>query len=225
MCDERAQPGLVGGDRAECGLGLMHKLVEFRGREVGERVHLGVAPDQFDGIEFGGVPGQQVGVYAAAMRREPSAHGSAAMGGQPVPDEVDWTALAARELPEEVQDGLAVVIGIRQQAEVAADPVAARRDRECRDHRDLAPRPAALWENRGHPARRPGAPHQRGHQETRFVAEDERRPPTGSVFFTRGHSTCTHRRIAASSRSMARRAGFCGLKPNARSSRPTWATW
>lgn len=203
----------------------MQKLVEFRWREVGERVHLGVAPDHLDGIEFGGVAGQQVGVYAVTMRRKPSGHRSAAMGGQPVPDEIDRTALAARELFEEVQDGLAIVIGIGQQAEVAADPVAVRRDRECRDHRDLAPRPAALWEDRGHPARRPGTPPQRGHQEARFVTEDERRPPTGSVFFTRGHSTCTQRRIAAASRSMARRAGFCGLKPNAYSSRPTWATW
>lgn len=206
-------------------MGLMQKLVEFRWREVRERVHLGVAPDQLDGIEFGGVAGQQVGVYAVTMRREPSAHGPAAMGGQPIPDEVDGPALATRELLEEVQDGLAVVIGIGQQAEGAAYPVAVRRDRECRDRRDLAPRSAALWEDRGPAARRPGAPPERGHQEARFVAEDERRPSTGSVFFTRGHSPCIQRRMASSSRSMARRAGFCGLKPNACSSRPTWATW
>lgn len=112
MRDERAQQGLVGGDCEERGLGLMQKLVEFRGREVGEWVHLGVAPDQLDGIEFGGVAGQQVGVDAVTMPRKPSAHRSAAMGGQPVPDEVDGTALVARELLEEVQDGLAVVIGI-----------------------------------------------------------------------------------------------------------------
>ena len=205
--------------------GLMHKLVEFRGREIGEWVHLGVAPDQLDGIEFGGVAGQQVGVDAVTMPREPSAHGSAAMRRQPVPDEIDGSAPATRELLEEAQNGLAVVIGIGQHPEIAAHPMPLGRDRERRDHRDLAPRPAALWEDRGHPARRPGAPHERAHQETRFVAEDERRPATGSVFFTRGHSPCTHRRIATASRSMARRAGFCGLKPNAYSSRPTWATW
>jgi hypothetical protein len=41
----------------------------------------------------------------------------------------------------------------------------------------------------------------------------------------RGQSTFTHRWIAASSRSRARRSGFWGLQPSLRSTRPIWSTW
>lgn len=52
------------------------------------------------------------------------------------------------------------------------------------------------------------------HQEAGFVYEDDRRPATCGVFFTEGQSSRTQRRISRSSRSAARRAGFCGLQPS-----------
>ena len=221
MSDEGAQQGWVGRDPQECGLSPMQKIAEFRRREIREGVHLGVAPDQLHGVEFRGVAGQQMRVYAPAVACEPPAHGSAAMRGQAVPDEINRPALAARELLEEVPDGLAIVIGVGQHAEVTAHPEPSRRDRERADHRDFAERTAALRQDGRLSAPRPAAPHEWRHQEAGFVAEDERRSTAGGVFFIRGHSSLTQRWMAASSRSIARPRGFCGLQPNSCRSRPT----
>jgi hypothetical protein len=47
----------------------------------------------------------------------------------------------------------------------------------------------------------------------------------GGVFFMRGQSLRTHRSMAASSLSSARRSGFWWLQPKACMSLPTWSRW
>ena len=219
MLDEGAQQRLIAGDVAGNPSGPHEEFLKFGGSEIGQRVHLGMAPDQFDGIQFRGIGRQQMGVHAAALR-EPGTDRTPVVGPQPIPDQFDRPAHGARKLLQEGEDRFAVVVGVGQKTEMRAHPSPPGRDRERRDHRDLAARAAPLPEHRGLSARRPAAPHQRTHQETGFVEEDERRPPACGVFFTRGQSSLIQRAMAASSRSMARRVGFCGLHPRPWSRRP-----
>ena len=81
-------------------------------------------------------------------------------------------------------------------------------------------RTGTLVENRGVAAGRPAAPHQGGHQQPRFVDKHRPCPQARSVFFTRGQASLAQRWMACSSRSMARRAGFCGFQPKLCSKRP-----
>ena len=71
--------------------------------------------------------------------------------------------------------------------------------------------------------RRPGAPYGRREHEARFVGEDEMGLQPESPLFTRGQRVRFQRAMAASSRSRARRSGFCGPQPLRASSRLTWA--
>jgi len=219
MLDEGTQQRLIVGDVEDDLLRAREEFPKLDGGEIGHRVGLGMPPDQFDGIQFRGIGRQQMGVHAAALR-EPRTGRTPVVGPQPIPDQFDRPAHGARKLLQEGEDCLAVVVGVGQKTEMRAHPSPPGRDRERRDHRDLAPRAAPLREDRGLTARRPSAAHEGAHQETRFVDEDEGRFPSCGVFFIRGQSSWIQPAMAASSRSRARRAGFCGLHPSARSRRP-----
>ncbi len=220
MLNEGTQQRLIPGDAKGCQLCLHEEFREFGGRKVGQRVGLGVAPDQLDGIEFWGVRRQQVGPHTAASGK-PGADRAPVVGLQPIPDKFDRCAHGARQRLYKGEDRRAVVIGIGQKTEIRAHPTPAWRNHECADYRDLAPRAAPLHQHRGLSTGRPGATYERRHQEARFVDEDEGRVPMRGVFFTRGQSSLIQRAMAASSRSTARRVGFCGLQPRAWSTRPT----
>ena len=72
------------------------------------------------------------------------------------------------------------------------------------------------------PSRRmPGKPHRE--RKRGFVNEDQPGFQARGVFFTWGQSDLTQVAIAVSSRSRARRVGFCGLQPKARIKRPMWS--
>lgn len=200
---------------------LHGQVVELDGREVREAVRFGVAPDEFDGIELGRVGRQQLGANATAMLLEPGFDRFADVGLEPIPDQGDGHAQRAAQLPQKLKNVFAVEARLGQEAEVGAYPMATRRNHQSADDRDLAARAAALPEHGRVTARGPAAPHQGPHEEAGLVYEDDRRAAAPGVFFTRGQSSLTQRRILSSSRSKARRAGFCGLQPNSCSSRPT----
>ena len=70
----------------------------------------------------------------------------------------------------------------------------------------------------------PGSPYMRCHQQAAFINEYKSSTYSCSVFFTLGQSVLIQRWMAISSRSIARRWGFCGLQPNERKRRPIWST-
>ena len=59
----------------------------------------------------------------------------------------------------------------------------------------------------------PGSADQRRQQEAALVDKDDVGLQSAGFFKMSGHSTRTQRRMAFSSRSRARRSGFCGLHP------------
>lgn len=219
MFEQRAEEMRAAGETAGARAGGADEGREIGGSVVRERVALGVAPDEFDGVEFGGVWWQQFGLHLR-MGGEPALDHPAAMRVAAIPDNRARVTHEPPQVPEEGADRRGVDTRVGRKPEVAPDPIAARRDDEGRDDRHLLARAAPLIEGRRLPARRPGAPHERGDQDPRFVNEDERGSPARGVFFTCGQRVFTHRAIAASSRSSARRAGCWGLHPKACSTRP-----
>src|SRR5947207_267790 len=76
----------------------------------------------------------------------------------------------------------------------------------------------------GLPARGPGGANRRPLREAGFVQKTEPSLQFLSVFFTRGQGPRTHRRMALSLRSRARRSGRWRLQPSWPSTRHTWGT-
>jgi hypothetical protein len=221
MSDKGAQQDRVVADGVGDQLGLHYEIVKLERREVGQSMALGIAPDQFDRIEFRSVRRQQVGTHVAAVIGEPPGDGFETMGAQTVPDQSDRLAQGSMQLFQESQDRLAIVIGVGLEPEIATYPMPSRGDDQCADDRDLASRAAPLPQFGGVAAWRPAAPAQRRHQEPGFVDEDDRRAAAAGVFFTRRQLSCTQRWMATSSRSTEWRVGSCALQPNSCNRRPT----
>jgi hypothetical protein len=199
---------------------LHREVIEFERREVREAMCFCVAPNQFHRVQFRSVGRKQFGAYAMAILGEPAFDRFADVSLEPIPDQRDGHAQSAAQLLEEVQNVLAIEACFRSDAEIGAHPTASRRDDQSADDRELASGAAALHEHRSLAARCPAALHQWPHQEAGFIYEDDRRTLAAGVFFTRGQSSRTQRRISGSSRSAARRVGFWGLQPKSCSNRP-----
>lgn len=78
-----------------------------------------------------------------------------------------------------------------------------------------------LVEHRGLPTRGPGARPRRASAQSALVHKDDDAPLPAGLFFNVGQPTRFHRRIAFSSRSIARRSGRWQLNPLAPSNRQT----
>ena len=221
MLDEGAQQHLVVANGVGDQLRLHHEIVKLKRREVGQSMALGIAPDQFDRIEFGSVRRQQIGTDSTAMLGKPTGNGFETMGTQTVPDQSKRRAQSTTQLLEKGQDRFTIVIGLGQEPEIATYPMPSRRDDQGADDRNLAPRAATLPQSRRVAAGRPAAPPQRRHQESSFVDEDDRRATAAGVFFTRVHVSCTQPWMAVSSRSTEWRVGNWGLQPKSCNNRPT----
>lgn len=201
---------------------VVRRAVDVRrvgGRVVGQRMALHVAPEQLNGVEFRGAGRQRLEVDGRAATQE-SLDRVSAVGVQAIPDHHDGTLDLTAPVPEELDDVGGGEVGVGQEPEVQPDPPALGCHGEGGDGRDLAVRAGPLGEDRGLPARGPGASQQRSHEEPALVDEGHDGVQRAGFFLMRGQSTRTQRRMAASSRSRACRSGFCGVQPNARSTRP-----
>lgn len=74
-------------------------------------------------------------------------------------------------------------------------------------------------------ARRPGTTVYRLEQEAGFIEKNNAGLPASPLFFRRGQSYLRQASMAASSRWLARRCGFCCVNPRACNKRPTWSGW
>lgn len=199
--------------------GLISELIDVEERRVGQRVLLEISPNVFDWIELGRIR-REVLRSDMGLGTEERLDDAGAVRLEPIPDQDPGRGQLPVELPKEAADTEGIDVGVRMESKVQLHPIARRRHRQRRDGRDLLMRARSLLEHRRDPARMPGAPHQGRHHEARLVDEDQMGSQARGVFFTRGQSVLTHCLIAASSRSIARRVGFCALKPMPRSSRP-----
>jgi len=165
----------------------------------------GVGPDGLVGVELRSVGRKQLEMEP----REPVADLAdpfALVDAGVVPDHDDRPAEMAQQVAKKAAD-LVVPDVLRVAPEVQADPPAAGRNGDSRDHRD-AIMPVAMTEDGRLPARRPGLSNRGDQEEARLVDEDDVGTQPLSVFFTRGQCSRFHRSIFSSSRSKARRSGF-----------------
>jgi len=173
---------------------------------VGEFAALDVAEDRFDRVEVGCIAGQAFGREPMPLADQMGEHGRALVSGQPVPQQDD--ALPTEVAPQ-VSEKRDQTVGpvrasarLEEQARVAAIPAEGQR------HGHRQPLPVEGMRQDGRlAAGRPGASDDGDLGNAAFVLEDEPGALAPGVFFTAGQRRATHRRIAASLRSRARRAG------------------
>lgn len=115
---------------------------------------------------------------------------------------------------KEANDTAGGDVNVRVQGKIKSYALAFWRKSQGRDHGNLFMGAGFLIKKWGVSLRRPGSPNQRRHEQPTLVEKDQMGSELQGFFLMAGHSILTHRRIAFSSRSMARRSGFWGLKPN-----------
>ena len=189
--------------------GLAREVTEFpnvSGAEVGKFVLLPIAPQILDRIEFGSVGRQPLDVQPRGVLLKEVLDKPAAMHRRAIPDQQDPAGQLAMQLAEETDDlGALDGTGMQLEIEVAQG--------QPGDGRETLPIEVES-EHRGLTAECPGAGPVGALAQSTFVEEDERPPLPPGFFLMRGHSWLFHAAIFASSRSRARPAGRCGLKPN-----------
>jgi len=223
VVNERPQEVLAALYPASMTVSSRGELFDFRGSEVCERVVLQVAPDLLHGIELRCV-GREPHHVKAAMATDEGRDGAAAMDAESVPDQDDWTLQVAQEVAEEIDGPRDVDVSVCCEGEVKSHPPPPRRHCQCSDDRSLLPVTAALVQHRSLAAWRPGPPDQRRGEQTTLVQEDQMGVQPPGAFFTLFQSTLTQRWIASSSRSRARRSGFCAVQPSKCKRRQMWST-
>lgn len=205
-----AQPPWRSLEGAKCRVESLVEDFEIVGAAIGQS-GLGIGPDGFVGIELGSVGRKELemeaGIAAAQLaNRLPFVDRGIVEDGDHVASEV-----TQHVSEERAHLGLANVVAMA--TEVETHPAVHRADRQARDDREAVV-PVVEGDPRSLSARGPGPPKGRDQEKPRFVDEDEVRLPACGVFFTAGQRTRFQRAMRSSSRSSARRSGFCGLKPS-----------
>jgi hypothetical protein len=140
-----------------------------------------------------------------------------------VPEQEHVTPQVAEQVAEEAANlRLLDVLVVQLEVQVGALAKGAERNRGDRGDAVAA---IEVTHDRRSAHGGPGLRDRRRQEEARFVGEDEVGTQPRGVFFSRGHSCRTNRRMAASSRSSARFRGFWWLHPSRCISRPTWSRW
>lgn len=181
MLEQRAEHALIPGEAAGTAPGCVHERVEIGGGVVGERIAFRMPPDEFDRVELGGVRRQEFDPHAA-VGREPALDHDAAMRIAPIPNDRDRRPDQAQQVPEKVADAAGVDARIGREAKQTPHAISAGWNYERRDHGDFLPRSAALIQDRGLAARRPGLAHAWRDQDARLIDEDQRGAATRGVF-------------------------------------------
>jgi hypothetical protein len=201
---------------------LAAHLLEVLADEVRQQISTRqMTPKIFHGVEFGRVgrhvfhcqPGcllPQVGLdIPAAMRRQPIPQQNRLS-----PPEVTF------EGPQIIEDlWLLDRAGVKSHTE--SNSTSRRRSYQAGDGRQSLPIEGHDNE-RGLSPRSPRAPHRRTLGKAAFVQENQQDARVAGFFLIRGQRYFSQRRMAASSRSRARRSGLWQLQPNCPKSFHTW---
>src|SRR6478735_1017814 len=181
------------------------ELVEVGRTEVGQGMTLEPCPQELDGVQVGRVRWQERHLDGATGGVQVLAHELAAMGPQAVPDDQQRSLQVGAQRLEEL-DVLLLLDRALVQAEQAV------RAAQPGDDGDVRPVEVEL-DDRCLTLGRPGA-HPRGpFAQTGLVDEDDQSPLALGFFLRAGQVLRCHVRTASSSRSMARRSGFCTENP------------
>ena len=205
---QQVLPTLHGVSRAACSVS---ERLKIEGGIIRQGIGFEVGPQVFDRIEFGSVRRQVF--QMCGTRQDAFVDEFTLVGLEAVPDQHDGRVQLMLKMLEEIHCALGVNVGIRMKSKVQRNPLPFGQDADSGDGRDLLMRTAALAQYRCVPTQAPGTAYQRGHEHPGFVEENDGGSQARGVFFTRGQSCSIQARMRSSSRSTARRVGFCGENP------------
>ena len=117
------------------------------------------------------------------------------------------------QMAEEADDARGSDVGLGMQAKVKPHAIAVRRHRQGRKGGNLLEMTPPLHQHRRLSLRLPTAADQGCHEQAAFIEENQPGVQSAGFFLRAGQVCLTHCRMASSSRSTARRVGFCGLQP------------
>jgi len=172
-----------------------------------------IGPQRFDRIQFRCI-GREVFDLQIGNCLQIVGHRIRAMDRQAVPDQDDGPTEMPAHLSKDRHDHRVIDRVARLQKVVATESSPPRRDGQDADRRDSRVMHEPVRQLRRLSARRPCPLHQRHHQKAAFVPKGQHGVQTTDFFLIRGQSARTQRSISASSRSRARRSGFCRVQPS-----------
>ena len=181
-----------------------------------ERVLFHPSPQSLVRVEFGSVGWQTIGPQPGVMLLDRRPGFSRPVRVQPVPEQEDRAGYPAQQVADEA-DEFGAGDGTPHQMKVSV-----RVRGNGRDGRQFRP-VEAMIENGRLPLRGPGLAGCGQQGEAALVQENHRGVQRAGFFFKRGQVCFTQCWMAASSRSLARRAGFCQLQPKRCNRRQTWS--
>ena len=159
-----------------------------------------IAIEIFVGVELRGVGRQVLDRQTSPVVVYEALDGDRPVSVQVVPDHDHPATHVAQKMAEENQD---LLRGDRPMTDQDVQlPIRA----DARDRRELRPA-IAVRDHRGMPLGSPGTDTSRDQAEPALIYEDQRGFQPARFFLMRGHSSRTHRRTSASSRSTARPVG------------------
>ena len=192
--------------------GCPGEVIGISGPQVRQGIALEVAPEHFYGVEFRRISREEERMDPIGSLEEAgNALGSMRLGA--IPDDEERLLELAHEATQKPQDPSSRDIGLRIHGKVKSYPLPSRRGGQCSNHRDFPMATPLMVEDGGLTTWCPGPADQGGQQEAALVDKDDVGLQSAGFFLISGHSTRTQRRMAFSSRSRARRSGFCGLHP------------
>jgi len=188
------------------------EVVSIGGPQVGQGIALEVAPDKLRGVEFRRISREEeLEDSVGSLEKPGDALGAMRLG--PIPHDDERLLKLAHEATQEAQDPRGRDVGLGIHGKVKSYPLPVRRKGQCGNHRNLPMATPLVIEDGSLATRRPCPADQRGQQEAALVDKDDVGLQSAGFFLISGQSTRTQRRMAFSSRSRARRSGFCGLHP------------
>ena len=178
-----------------------------------------MSPQPLTRIQLGSIGREpfQMDTVSCAVRQK-ALDDTAAVNRSPIPNDTH----AAGYLPQQRLQKGDDILRIDRMILAGAIPLAFGRDGA--DGREMVTRPP-LPQDRRVPDRGLGAHDTGQRRETGLVYEENRLLLGLGPLLRAGQVSSRQRAMAASSRWRARRAGFCGLRPIALSTRPTWTGW
>ena len=172
-----------------------------------------VAPHIFNGVEFRRIRRESFQRDATMLLRNELLNQPATVSCEPIPNDEKIATDVAHQMAQELHH-LRAFDRSWVQAEIEGPPGNARDDRE------RTPVEVVL-ENRCLASGSPGTTTVGPLTQSALIYEDDCLASTLGVFFSAGQRSRFQRRMAASSRSIARPVGRCGLQPSPRSIRHT----
>lgn len=110
----------------------LQQSLAIKGRKVYQGIHLQVAPDVFDGIEFWRIGRQKMGVESF-MTGKKLTGGLGAVGLKPVPNQDDEAGEFTQEHAKKIDNRMSIHIGVGVEPEIQPNSVPRGRHAECRD--------------------------------------------------------------------------------------------